>query len=247
MTTQAIVLEAIVIIVFALSIITCYKRGFLSSLISLFGYLIACAGAYIGSRALAETVYQMFLRDKMVLNVQTTITSNISSLITGDFSVLSDFSLENILDVVPRMFQWLVSIALKSASISDFAANSIPEMSEKIVDNLIYPSVIVILQSAMFFVLFIALLVIVKIAIKFFKNANKIPVIGTANALLGGITGFAEAFVIMMLLSSLLKVIFAARGDFSFLSQADVTETKLFGFFYNRDFLEILNQLPAEL
>jgi len=244
MSVTVLVLEGIVAVVFLIAVVTCYKRGLLSSIISLFGYVIACIGAYIGSKALAETVYRLFIHERLILKVKEALVNAVPGALVEDYTAAAEFSGEKLLGVLPESLRKFAAKWAEGFSLSEHLSGDLMSTSEGIVETAIYPVILMLLEAMLFFLLFIALLIVVKIAVKFFTVTNKIPVIGGINALLGAVVGAVEAVVIMLLLTTFLKTLFAAGMEISFLTEADIEKTTLFSAFYYRDYLGLLEKLP---
>ena len=61
----ALVFDVIAVAVLALSVIECYKKGFVAYTY-IYWYAISCIGAYFGSRMLSEAIYRLFIRDRLL-------------------------------------------------------------------------------------------------------------------------------------------------------------------------------------
>ena len=69
MNITAIILDLLLVAAIILLFRPRLAQRLLSTLVHVVGYVLALAGAYIGSRALAETTYQLFIRQKLVQSV----------------------------------------------------------------------------------------------------------------------------------------------------------------------------------
>ena len=69
-----------------------WRKGFLSTLVHVVGYVLACCGAYIGIRALAETTYQLFIRQKLVQSVSDALRDYESKLVSDGVTTISNLS-----------------------------------------------------------------------------------------------------------------------------------------------------------
>lgn len=106
-------------------------------------------------------------------------------------------------------------------------------------DEFIKPIVMVPLRALVFFILFALVSFLLSLLSKAFKFINKVPVLGTLNALLGGAVGALEAAVILCVICIVLHIIISLTGNtIIFLNVMTINETFIFKYIYN---LEILN------
>ena len=61
-SVASVLLDVMVILITGSFVWFGIRRGFLVTLVNSCGRLISCIGAYIGSRALATTIYQVYIR-----------------------------------------------------------------------------------------------------------------------------------------------------------------------------------------
>ena len=120
-------------------------------------------------------------------------------------------------------------------------AESARALSVSITDGVLYPILYMLLQGLLFLVLFAACMVLVHCLTKVLKGAERLPVIGTVNSLLGAVMGAAEALVVLFVAAVAVRLLLDVTGGFSWLNENIVGQTYLFRYFYNFD----LRMLPA--
>ena len=75
-SVASVLLDVMVILIAGSFVWFGIRRGFLVTLVNSCGRLISCIGAYIGSRALATTIYQVYIREKLIDSIAESITGN---------------------------------------------------------------------------------------------------------------------------------------------------------------------------
>lgn len=209
-----------------------WHKGFLSTLVQVVGYVLALCGAYIGSRALAETTYQLFIREKLVQSVSDALQNSAAS---ADITA----TIGAVLEAVPKMLQGFVTsffggvdgLAKEFGSTLSGAAESV---SATIADQMLYPIIYTLLQALFFLLLFFAIMVIVRSLSKVFRGVRHIPLIGSINSLLGGILGLVQAAVIVLIIVMALNLLIGVTGDgIPYLNNEAIGETYLFRYVYD--------------
>ena len=66
-------------ILFILTIIVCYRRGFAKTILGLLSSVISLAGAYFIGSWLSKLIYDNAIKDKIVSNVSDSMESSVSS------------------------------------------------------------------------------------------------------------------------------------------------------------------------
>lgn len=112
-------------------------------------------------------------------------------------------------------------------------------VQEAVVERIIAPQVLATAQTIAFMVIFILVSSALGIAAHLLKIVNKIPIIGGANAVLGGITGLLEAMLSLMIICLVLRLIISlSDGGIILLNSAAIDDTYFFRYFYNMELLD---------
>lgn len=114
--------------------------------------------------------------------------------------------------------------------------------AEHIEQNFIRPIVIYIIKMAIFFVVFLIIMILVKMVSKSFENNDSLPSLAIASdRLLGAILGIAEGMILVILASVVVKLfVYSSGGTSELLNDEVIQSTKLFKTIYNLDVLKML-------
>jgi len=113
------------------------------------------------------------------------------------------------------------------------------ESAKEIADLAVKPIILLVLQVLIFMISFTLLMIIVKLVSRSMSIFNKVPVVGSANTLLGGVLGFVQGAFIVVIIVLLVKVIIAlTSNELIVLNTPTIEETKIFKEIYN---LKIFN------
>ncbi len=196
-----------------LTIYFAYKRGFVSTVISLIGLLLALVlASYLGLAA-ADYIYEDVVGDKIAQNV------------IDDFR--SDSS-RDVNDILPKY-------------ISNYFKNSGEKANDVLSGNFalstikkaIKTPVTALITVVIFLILFIVFLLLFRWIAKLAGLINKIPVIGKLNSLLGGMLGIVKALLIVYLLCFILsKSIMLTQNGI--ITADDLKSSYIFEFFRSK-------------
>ena len=82
-----------------------------------------------------------------------------------------------------------------------------------LVDQFIAPLVVACISVVLFILCFVAIRLVCGLLARLFKTVNKVPVLGSANRLAGGVAGVAIGAINIILLSFLCSIIVIITGD----------------------------------
>ena len=232
MNTVAIVFDAVLAFIILYNFIKDWKRGFLSSLLKTFGFFIACFAGYVGSRALAETVYQLFLRQNIIKSVENAL---VNSAFSNDVSIAVD----SVMGTVPKAFQGFFLNFFGgneglNKEVGSLISGSAQSVSISLTDQIVYPIVFTVLQASFFILLFFAVMVFVRIFIRALKGVKHLPLIGPVNSLLGGVMGVFQGILTIVIIVLILHFVIGMTGNqVSYLNEDVINNTYIFKYFYN--------------
>lgn len=226
MSITAIILDLLVIVAFALAVFLGFKRGFISELLHLGGYLITMVGAFFLSRLLSPMIFTHMVRPGLI----ETITDRLTEAGSG---VDIQSAIQEISNRIPDFLQ---SDLLNGQDLSYFLQGLTGEpgnIAVNLVDTLIQPTVLLLIECLLFLVLFIILRLIIQIVMKVAQGINGVPVVGTINGLFGGLLGLVHAVGYLLVLGMLVNgIILLTNSSLSWLDQTTVDSTNLFLIFY---------------
>lgn len=107
-----------------------------------------------------------------------------------------------------------------------------------IMEGIIEPNCIIIIRTILFVVIFALAMIILAIIIKLAGLLNKVPVIGAANAFLGGVAGLCEGAALVLVICVITRLIVSLCGaDIILFNETAIESTFLFKYIYNMNFI----------
>ena len=213
-------IAALVILISAVSV--CARKGFLRAVLGFVAAIASAIGAAILSAPLAYFIYDMFVREIIHSSITRQVSAQLEQGMIGA---------GNWMNALPA---WASRLVPGGQNISAPAADGeILPAVEVFVDAVLAEPVTMILRSVCFFLLFWILLAIGRRIVWALKFVDDIPLVGTANTLLGGLLGVGWAAIIMYVLVLVVGVYIAVSGGGSaIVSKEAMSRGYLFGFFY---------------
>lgn len=239
MNIAAIILDVCFAVTICWMVYQSYRQGFLQSAVRTIGFLAAGIVAFAGSRVLSEACYQLFFRDKLSATLETAI---LNTADTSDFSG----KMQAVIDSLPSLVQNVLSATGVSAEtlagqLNDNAQQSAQQISEMLMDTVLHPLIVTMLNGICFLILFGAVMILVRSLVKVLRGVRRIPLVGSLNALLGGAMGLVEAAVVWYVVTIALHFVLDISGGFSWLNRETIQDTWIFGRFYSL----VLSTLPT--
>lgn len=227
----ALVLDCLVALIILGMVISGVRKGFLVSLVNAAGYLVSCIGAYIGSRVLAVTIYESFLRDNLISKVSEALAGTVSD---ADITLQVSLALEGIPGFLRNMvYGFFGSSEDIALAIESDIMNSAGSASAALVDQMLYPVIFVVLQSLCFMLLFAAMRVILSAVIETLRNIRKFPLVGTADLLAGGVMGLIESILVIFVMMLVFRFFISiSGGKIPFINEELIETTHIFKLFY---------------
>ncbi len=205
-----IILDVILLAVFAAFVFTAAKKGFMLSLLELIAVIVALALSYQFSPVVAQATYDNVVEQSLIETVELQIdeTLNVSS---------STAQAELILDAIPDFmvsFASSVGIELDEVkSIINTENFSAENLATELVTKVAQPIVVSALTFIFFLLLSAVLLFALKWVAKLLSKIFKLPLIGTVNKVLGGVLGACKGVMVILFIVTFLKLIFAGGED----------------------------------
>lgn len=204
-----LVIDIILVAVFALFVYTAMKKGFMLSLLEFLAVIISFVLAYSLSPVVAEAAYDGFVEKQLVESVEDKIDENFSLEETGEQA-------EQLLDAIPDyMVIFAESFGISVNDIKrDLAKEDLSNenLATELVENIAQPIAIGALTVVSFLILAVVLQIILKVLARLISGVFKLPVIGSANKILGAILGACKGIVVVIFICTVLTVVFSS-GD----------------------------------
>lgn len=207
---MAYIFDVIIVALFVFLVVTAYKKGFISTVIDTFALAISAVLSYKFFEPVAESAYNLFVRNLVETRFTRVLDGVSSSMSVADkVSAMID-GLPNGAVKLAEVLGVDFSALQKSFSASGNLSND--ELVNLAVDKIGHTIMINITEVVTFVLLFIGFALVLKFLAGFFKKINKIPLVGTLNAVLGGVIGVAKAFAIVFIVCTVFYFIAGMSG-----------------------------------
>ena len=194
-----IIIAAVVVLFTVIGV----KRGLAKTLLNLAGLVVTAISAYYLSSFLSQLIYDAFLKQTIITNIQQIIEQNGIG-----------YALSNCLEAVPQWINGILSfiVGIFGMSLSEYQnqlalSSDFSSSTSQAVENVLAPVVTSVFGMLLLIVLFIIILIIVKKLVKLISKVFNIPVIKQINQLLGGIFGLSEGLLIVFIAVNIFTVV----------------------------------------
>ena len=223
---MAIALDLILILLFALIVFLSYRRGFVRTVVELAGYILVCVIAFACTGPLSNWIYDTFMAEPVTNAVADAIETQVgdsAAVAAGDFwSQLPDF-----------VIQGAESFGITEEGLAGVLQNgmdSSQDIAQAVTAYVAKPILAGLTQVILILVLFLLGMILVRFLARLIDRVFQLPVIGTANRVLGGVLGLFKGALLVTLLCWLIGALAdVAGGDFGVQLRASIDRTWLFG------------------
>lgn len=189
-----IVLDLLVVITAALLIFGGYKRGIIKTIVELIGMAASAAVSSVGASILSVNLYETFVKNMVIDAVKSALPEITPVTRTNE---ISESIMANSPSYVINAFE-MTGIDINSlTSKIDNADYEISVM----VEGLIRPIILQVFTVIVTIVLFVVIAAIVAFVTKTVTSVAETTGLGGVNRFLGAVVGFAEAAILIMILS----------------------------------------------
>jgi uncharacterized membrane protein required for colicin V production len=208
--------DILAVVIFALFAFVGAERGLVRTLISFGGYIIAALLADLLSPILSVALYEGVVKDAIRLVILDRM---------GDSS-------GNVASAIPEGLARL----MKDGSTADIGSALGPEVNgivEELIDAALREPVISILNSLCFILIFTVALLLTRHLSRLFRGMYRVPLLGTADTLFGGLAGIFEAAVVLVVVSLVFRVLIGVSGGWDWLNDGVMDDTYIWRIFWN--------------
>ncbi|MBR5783275.1 MAG: CvpA family protein [Clostridia bacterium] len=201
-----------------------YKKGLIATIFNLLGTVIAFVGALILKDAVGAWIDTAFVRSPIRNMVLSTLTD---SPVLKYEEALAEIDIAEKIHQMPEALKRLLeSVGLSPESFtSGISSATSADAKNELIDRIALPISATISTAIAFVVLFVVLLVVCFVAAKLLSAlCNLLPVGKTLNRVGGGIIGFAEGVLVVLILSAVVWAI-CAGADEGFFSRTALEDT----------------------
>ncbi|MEG2087243.1 MAG: hypothetical protein RR022_03510 [Angelakisella sp.] len=237
--------DLILVVVAAGVMFHCWRLGMVASLIRLVGTLVAGLGAWVCSKPVAAALYQAVVHSRLVKYVAGQLPSDIEasaaelrklgenvSAMTEQFGAAMSEQISLLLEKFGFSPSGPLNIINPNKAGSAMTQKILQDggsVADALVDTLMKPIVLSLMNIIVFLVLFAVLSAVVAILFRLGLGVNKLPLIGGLNHLLGLAFGAVEAVLVVFLLCMILSAAsMLLGGKVEFLSWRNLENTLLF-------------------
>lgn len=223
-------LDIAVILVLIGSILLCYYRGIIHTLVSFAGNIICILASLFLGDALAKSIYDDFLSKQIVDSISDSLKNSSYDGIT---------SIEKALNNLPSMPKDLLAVfghtpKTMSKGITLDLANNYSSIAATI-ERLLRPICISVISFIVICIFFIAFRFLFHFLIRVIDRATDLPLLRTANKWAGGVFGIVNGLLLIYFLVGVFSLIFPfIAGDGMTYAQFDelARGTNFYSFFY---------------
>ena len=221
--------DIVVIVVLIVCIIYGSVKGFLSIFTSFVGKILAFILALLLSGTLARLTYNSFIEPK----IAETISTKIEETLNNNEKATSKEIIEKATEGMPGFIRKTAFSFADTITINDEKSS---EISKTIEESVVSPIVLSALEILIFIILLTIFLIMVKFLTKSFGEVNEIPIIGKFNKLLGAVAGIIYAVAIIIVISYLVKgMVLLTGNDNEILNNDTIENSKIFSYIYKQD------------
>ncbi len=206
---MSIILDVILVVVFAAFIFAAAKKGFMLSLLELIAVIVALALAYQFSPVVAQAAYDGVVEESLIETVELQIDETLNVSTTAKQA-------EVIITAIPDfMVSFASSVGVDVEAIKTKISSetfSAENLATELVVKVAQPIVVGALTVVFFLILAGVLLFALKFAAQLLAKVFKLPLIKTANQALGGVLGACKGVIVIVFICTILQFIFAG-GD----------------------------------
>ena len=235
-------LDIILLGICALIIVISAKRGFFRSMMGLVSKIVALIVAYTFTPALSNFLKENFIMRPVVDSISATIRSHLITDGVYDSSKLADLP-QSISELLSRYNVDPADLKETIDGLNTTGEDAIETISRSIAS----PVVSVISTAAAFLLIFVLTSVVLWIATMIINSIFKLPVLHTANTVLGIVFGVVTAILIMFVYSAVVSSLVTSLGSIStkFFGEDVVEHTILVKFFSKHDLLGIVKNIVS--
>ncbi len=202
-----LLVDVILLLIIAVTVVRYYRKGFFSSLISFVGTIISVIIALFLSTPIATAIFNVFMKGSISARIDSSLNDS-----------LPEQSVEHIVTGITDAFPSSLTEGVDGLNVIDelnsiFAGDMTGVTSEVIVTNTVAPVMIGLTATIIFFFIVFILKGIFGIVEKLFYGINNIPVMGQLNNILGGAIGIVPGAVNALLVFAVLFLIAVFTSD----------------------------------
>lgn len=223
---MSLILDLIVIAVFIIFVCIGIKNGFIKTLVSLIGFIVALVLAIIIANKCSFAIYDRFISDIVKNSISDAISSNVGN------------DVESVIANIPDLFLDLAKALgydineLVMGNIGETVQLTAEAVAETISRDIARPIIVNIIRIILFLIAFFVIRLLIGWIGGILNVVDKIPVLRKFNKLLGGILGAVKGLLVVYFICYLVVLLagFGADGVLG-ISTETIENTKLLSIF----------------
>ncbi len=232
-----LLIDILLIAFTCLTVFFAYKKGFVRTVVSIVGYILAAVVAFGLSAIIAGPIFDHLIAPPVTETVQTSIDEQVD-LSQLDGEQLNQ-QIDQIYDAMPEFLSAMMEETsdfrqeLQATVGSISTQNASYEIASAIVNTGIRPVFVMLVRSVLFVILFAILMVVVGLLSRMLKTVNHIPVLGKMNAVLGGVLGVLKAAFWLYAIAVVIYIfVDLTAGQNGVINNEVIEQTYIFNIFY---------------
>ena len=205
------VIDIILILIFAVTALNGFRRGFVRSLTDLVTNLISVVAARILSAQLAPQVYSSYFEAGLTEKLTKSV---------GDLGSNASQQVSAALDKIPGISGFLSVAGVDQSSVTANVSEQINNEGASVVDalmtNLVSPVATFVVRVVIFVLAFIVCVLVMKLISRLLDKAVKLPVLKQANKSLGFLFGVIKGLILVAVLCAVFLLVAGFTGDGGF-------------------------------
>ena len=223
---MSLVIDVILLAILFIAVIVGYKKGFIKISVVAIGFVVSFILAITLSTTVANYTYDTFLQDKMVSNVNTTLTKQGNVAI--DTAIENAFSSDKMITKMAKMCNITADDIKSNISVE---TDEITTVSQYIEGEVIRPTMIFMLRVVFMILLFILCSLLFNLLSNLLSKTFSLTIAKKADPVFGGILGLFIGIVIVFILTILLDTFISLFPDgFIGISSATRDESYVYRF-----------------
>ncbi len=224
-----------VIAVILLFVITGAAKGAARTLLSLAALVVSFITALFLGNAVSQWAYTTFFKENILNSISTAIKENGLNNITATITDV----IESFPQYVSSLFKCFGFDAQQMSSSIEANIEKSPQQGAEIIEGVISPFIISLINIILVLVFFILLMIITGFLVKTVSRAFNIPIIKQINTVAGGALGLVKGIIVVLFITMILRTsIPLMLNQTKQETDSQISQTYLFKYFYDTDLLK---------
>ncbi len=210
-----IILDLIILALIAICTLISAKKGFVKTVISLVGWVLALVLSISLSGPLAELTYSKVVEPAVI----SAINGVVSDVVDGAEGAVKE-----------EVYEALPDFIKNNIEISEFEITNDGSIAKSITESAVQPITCSLLRAIFSLLLFIVLSIAAGFLAKLLNKIFSFSILGKANKILGGVVGAVQGIIFAVIFVLVVTVIVSVSGGFLIFTPEAIDKTVLFNF-----------------